>query len=73
MQVVIDQARCAGHARCNATAPDIYELNDEGYIATDGFEVPAGKEKQAYNGARACPERIIHTVGYPLGPDWSPK
>lgn len=72
MRIVIDRARCAGHARCNAVAPELFELDDEGYIASDGFDVPAGQEKRAYNGARACPERVIRTVGNPDGADWPP-
>lgn len=72
MKIIFDITRCAGHARCNSVAPDLYELNDEGYIAGDGFEVGAGDEKRAYKGARACPERAIRTVGYPEGADWPP-
>jgi ferredoxin len=51
-----------GNARCAAVAPDLYALDDDGYIATEGFDVPAGKEALAQRGARACPERIIFVV-----------
>jgi ferredoxin len=37
----------------------MFPLDDDGYIATDGFDVPEGAEKTARNGARSCPERII--------------
>lgn len=59
MRIAIDRARCAGHARCAAVAPDLYRLDDNGYIAIDGLDVPAGLEALAHRGARACPERII--------------
>ena len=59
MKIAIDRERCAGHARCAAVAPDLYRLDDNGYIAMDGFEVPPGQEAMAQRGARACPERII--------------
>lgn len=72
MKIVIDRAKCAGHARCQAVAGELYELDDLGYIASDGFDVPAGMEAAARNGARACPERIISTVGDPSGTDWPP-
>ena len=62
MKIRIDKARCAGHARCAAIAPDIYELDDDGYIAVTEIEVPPGKEDIARRGARACPERIITVV-----------
>lgn len=59
MKIRIEKAKCVGNARCAAVAPDIYPLDDDGYIATEGFEVPAGEEALARRGARACPERII--------------
>jgi ferredoxin len=59
MKVRIDKARCVGNARCAAVAPDLYPLDDDGYIAVEEIEVPAGQEDLARRGARACPERII--------------
>lgn len=62
MRVVIQRERCQGHARCAAVAPDLYPLNDLGFIATDGFAVPPGSRKDAERGARACPERAVSIV-----------
>jgi len=62
MKIRIDRQRCVGNARCWAIAADLYPLDDEGYIATEGFEVPAGQEALARRGARACPERVIEVV-----------
>ena len=62
MKIKIERAGCAGHARCNAVAPHLYELDDNGYIATDGFAVAPGDEDLARKGARACPERVIVIV-----------
>ena len=59
MKVIIDKPRCAGHARCASVAPDLFELDEDGYIASEGFDVPEGQEAIAGRGARACPERII--------------
>jgi ferredoxin len=59
MKVRIDQAGCVGNARCAAVAPELFPLDDDGYIATQGFDVPSGMEEAARRGARACPERII--------------
>ncbi len=70
MKVIIDRANCVGHARCQAVAPDLFPLDDLGYIDSDGFEVPEGMEEQARKGARACPERVIRTIGDPAGKDW---
>jgi len=59
VKIRIDKTRCVGNARCAAVAPDLFPLDDEGYIATDEIEVPPGMEELARKGARACPERII--------------
>jgi ferredoxin len=59
MKIRIDKAACVGNARCAAVAPDLYPLNDEGYIAVSQIDVPPGMEDLARRGARACPERII--------------
>ena len=59
MKVRIIKAECVGNARCQAVAPALYPLDDEGYIDSEGFDVIAGDEKPALNGAKACPERII--------------
>jgi len=67
MKLVIDQARCAGHARCNAVGgSDLFPLNDDGYIGISELEVPPGQEALARRGARACPERVITIVGEDL-------
>ena len=62
MRVTIDKDRCAGHARCNAVPPQLFHLDDDGYIAVDGFEVPAGSEADAELGADSCPEQVITVV-----------
>ena len=58
-RIVIDRAQCVGHARCAHFAPELYKLDESGYIATEAFDVPEGQELDAYRGARACPERVI--------------
>jgi len=58
-RIQIDKKACAGHARCAARTPHLFELDSNGYIATEGFEVPAGEEANALAGARSCPERVI--------------
>jgi ferredoxin len=60
MKIVVDKQKCVGHARCAAAAPEIYEVDESGYIAFAAKEVPHDLEAQARRGARACPERVIH-------------
>jgi ferredoxin len=62
MKIRIDRERCVGNARCWTLAPDLYPLDDEGYVATDGFDVPLGQEELARRGARSCPEKVIEIL-----------
>lgn len=59
MKLEVDKALCSGHARCAATAPEIYELDDDGFNALTVLEVPSDLEAAAVRGADACPERAI--------------
>ena len=59
MKVTIDTGKCAGHARCNAVAPEVYALDDDGYALPFDGVVPPELEAATREGAEACPERAI--------------
>jgi ferredoxin len=59
MKIRIEKSQCVGNARCNAIAEQLYPLDGDGYILSEGFDVAPGMEQLARRGARACPERII--------------
>jgi ferredoxin len=59
VKITIDTSLCSGHARCAATAPEVFELDDNGYALPFDGEVPTGLEEKASEGAFACPERAI--------------
>jgi ferredoxin len=44
---------------CAAKAPDVFQLDDEGYCCSDGAVVPPHLHEQARLGARHCPEAAI--------------
>jgi ferredoxin len=73
MRIRIERAACVGNARCAAVSGTLFPLDEDGYIATDGFDVPEGEEKTAKNGARACPERIIFVVEDDGTTSWPPQ
>jgi ferredoxin len=62
MKIKIDKASCVGNARCAAVSPELFPLDEDGYIAVSEIDVPPGMEALARRGARACPERIIVVV-----------
>ncbi len=62
MKIHIDKAKCVGNARCAAVS-ELFQLNEDGYIAVEEIDVPPAQEALARRGARACPERIISIKG----------
>ncbi|ATP19427.1 ferredoxin [Sphingobium scionense] len=59
MKIIVHREKCQGHARCWAMAPDIFELDDEGYIMPGDIDVPEEQERLAWMGAKSCPERAL--------------
>ncbi|WP_202842564.1 ferredoxin [Luteimonas saliphila] len=59
MKVRVEHLRCQGHARCHALAPDLFDLDDSGYVRPGDIVVPAGQEALAQRAVRACPERAL--------------
>jgi ferredoxin len=59
--IVVDvlRDRCQGHGLCSAVAPEIYELDDDGYCVIGRVELPADRLDQARLGAKNCPEMAI--------------
>ena len=62
MKIVVDHDKCSAHGRCFAVASDVYDVDDDGFNAMDGTEVPAGLEPTAHEGALSCPERAITLI-----------
>ncbi len=60
MKVQIDSRRCVGHALCHAKAPEVFDVDDEGYsvLLIDG-EIPAELEDKTRKAVKSCPEYAI--------------
>jgi ferredoxin len=60
MRVVVDQAKCQGHNRCFAIAPELFDVDDLGMatVVGDG-QVAAELEAKARLAAANCPEYAI--------------
>jgi ferredoxin len=59
VKIRVDREVCQGHALCNAAAPDLFTLHDDGYSSVGVCEVPPGMEERARRGMLSCPERAI--------------
>ena len=62
LRALCDKSICQGHGRCEAMAPEVYVLDDNGYLAAEEIEVPPGLEDAARLGAASCPEEAISIV-----------
>jgi ferredoxin len=60
MRITYDREACQGHNRCYLLAPEVFDVDDEGYavLRIDG-EVPAELEEKARLAADNCPEYAI--------------
>lgn len=59
MRIQVKPGACQGNARCWALAPDLFQLDEGGYVLPDDIDVPEGQEQLAQRGVRACPERAL--------------
>ncbi|MDH4169239.1 MAG: ferredoxin [Acidimicrobiia bacterium] len=60
MRIRYDRSLCQGHNRCYMLAPELFDVDDEGYavLKVDG-DVPAELEEKAQLCADNCPEYAI--------------
>lgn len=60
MKVKVDPTLCQGHNRCTALAPELFDIDDEGYSSEIGDgSVPAHLEEAAELAYDNCPEQAI--------------
>jgi len=60
MRIAIDAAKCEGHSRCYALAPDLVDVDALGYAFVLGTgAVPDGVEDRARLIVDNCPEFAI--------------
>ena len=60
MRIKLDNAKCQGHGRCYALAPELFESDDEGYAVLKAKgDVPTEREDDAILAADNCPEYAI--------------
>lgn len=60
MRIVYDRDACQGHNRCYLLAPELFDVDDEGYaiLLVEG-DLPPELEDKARLAADNCPEYAI--------------
>jgi ferredoxin len=54
---------CEGWGECHRRAPDVFPLDDDGFIDVHLLEVPPELAVRAWTAAQACPIGVISVVG----------
>lgn len=62
MKIHIKLPVCEGHGLCVQTAPQVYELDDEGYVRLVVGEITPDHESAAEAGARVCPVAALAVI-----------
>jgi ferredoxin len=63
IRVTVNIARCEGHGMCQAAAPDVFALDDDGVATVLLDPVPKDLTRQAEAGVRACPVAALSGGG----------
>jgi ferredoxin len=62
MRIEVNLAACEGHGLCAQVAPDVYEVDDEGYVRLRVDEISPAIEASAAAGARVCPVAALRVA-----------
>lgn len=62
MKIHVDSAACEGHGLCAQVAPEVYEIDDEGYVQMRVSDIPPTLAEAAASGARVCPVAALKVV-----------
>ena len=66
LRVHVDAETCVGTGICEATAPDLFEVGDDGVSHVVKEDVPAELEAAAREAADSCPTRALSLSGAQL-------
>jgi ferredoxin len=55
MRVRVDRARCLGTGGCEAVAPEVFEVGEDGVVAVLGDEVGPAEEGAVRDAVDSCP------------------
>ncbi len=63
MRVAVDRVRCEGNAICAGLAPDVFELDDEGFAVVKTDPIPAGSAEVVEQAVADCPRAALSRQG----------
>ncbi len=63
MRIVVDFDLCQGHGVCEGEAPEVFELDDDGYLTILQEEPPESLRDAVERSAKYCPTMAIRIEG----------
>lgn len=69
MKLKVDKDLCIGCGACAATAPEVFEIEDDGLATSIVDEVPKELEDDAIDAKEGCPTNAIDEVSKELEDD----
>ena len=58
-RIAVDRERCVGSGACEALAPDVFEVDDDGALVVHRPEPAAGELSDVEDAVQACPTRAL--------------
>ena len=59
MRIKVDFDLCKGHANCMGEAPDVFQVDDKGYLTILHEEPPAESRERVELAVKHCPTSAI--------------
>lgn len=59
MRIVVDWEKCTGMGMCESSAPDVFEVDDDGALILHSEEAPEGQEDEVREAVAACPTEAL--------------
>lgn len=62
MKVIVDRAKCTGLGICEAKAPEVFEINDDGELVILEEDVPTDRVELMTQAVEGCPTMALRLV-----------
>jgi ferredoxin len=59
MKVTVDHDRCEGHGKCQAAAPEVFQLRDDDLSYVLMEDVPEALKEKVERAIRLCPRQAV--------------
>jgi ferredoxin len=59
MRVIADRDACAGHARCAALCPEVFDIGDDGKVVLLMTSIPQDLRTATARAVANCPDRAL--------------